>query len=299
MRAPDVLEEARALVPGLEPAPGRVRRSVKCVLVPCAVRGRAAIVKKLYGPDAPWRWYLAREIALGRAFARDPPPVRVPRLLAGDAARGLVVMERLSGRPLGAVRHDPRGRAVASDEAWRTLLELRCAIAAWSPPATITSAPAPDAATRAEMRARLLEDPSAPLAWAADGLARCAALGLLDARDAARLTHAIDADGARFQHGDLLLRNVVCDREGALAVVDWECAGPHPRAWDAALLSVWAPRWAREALRAEHAAEAFDACAAFALARELAFRRSRGASDPVSARLRADLAALLARTPAC
>ncbi len=66
------------------------------------------------------------------------------------------------------------------------------------------------------------------------------------------------------------LRNALLDASGALALVDWECAGEHAEAWDAALLWVFAPDWVRERLAAGYGSEgasraAFLACVAFAL----------------------------------
>jgi hypothetical protein len=274
------------------------------MLVPCTVGGRDVMVKRLYGPDAPWRWYVAREIAQLRAFALEPPPVRAPSLVAGDPACGILVMERLPGRPLASRRHDPSGRQTVPDETWAALLEAHRAIAGWARGLALSPEVAPDRATVRAMRERLLEDPSAPLAWVIDGLERCASRGLIDSKHTPRFTAAITRAGVGFQHGDLLLRNVLVasphlrlssPRPVALSIADWECAGPHPKPWDAALLWVWAPAWARRALRADHEPDAFDGCVAFALAREISYRRSRGRGDPVCVRLRRELDTLLTR----
>ena len=138
----------------------------------------------------------------------------------------------------------------------------------------------PPPRVRAQLRARLLEDPTAPT-WIADGAARC---GL-----PARVVDAIRALPVAFAHGDLLLRNVVADADGGeLGFVDWECAGPYPAGWDRALL------WTQlgPASRAHLAAP--PALCAFALAREIRFLHAFRASDrhPELVRHRADLARL-------
>jgi len=135
------------------------------------------------------------------------------------------------------------------------------------------------------MRARLLEDPTSPTGWISSGLVACAKRGLLDAEIAERL--AKDVKGAAFQHGDLLLRNVMRDSQG-LAVIDWECAGAHAEGWDAALLSVFAPTWAREELADGCDAASSRACFVFALLREIVFRH--GKSDAITGRLEDELA---------
>lgn len=294
-----ILAAARAVVPGLVRAPGLpTRRSIKCALVPAIADGRRVIVKALHGRDVPWRWYLEREIALYDAFRRDPPPVSVPELVGADAARGLLVVTHVEGRPLATARHDPRARAHPSDERWRALLSARAAIASWDAGRSLARL-SPNADVVRALRARVLEDPSAT-GWIADGARRCAELGVLRQEDAERIVAALAGAPVAFQHGDLLLRNVIA-RADALTFVDWECAGPHLACWDAALLWVWAPAWARtELARAFEAhADALTACVAFAFAREIALRMSlrRGEpeADPIGRRLRDALADVLRR----
>ena len=256
-----------------------VRRSIKCVLEPCEFRGQPAIRKRLEKTTAPWRFYMRREIALYEAFAKTNLPVRVPKMLAHDAERGFIVLERIEGNPLASSRHKvPTDRAT-----WNEVIDIARAIRTMR--AKVTVKPAKED-VRA-MRSRLLEDPTSP--WIADGLVECARRKLIDERVAKKL--AKDLKRPLFQHGDLLLRNILRDDRG-LVVVDWECAGPHAEGWDAALLSVFAPPFARDLLARDVDDASLRACFVFALLREIVFRR--GKEDAISARLEEDLANALA-----
>ena len=256
-----------------------VRRSIKCVLEPSEFRGRPAVRKRLYKTGPPWRFYMRREIALYEAFAKTKLPVRVPKMLAHDAERGFIVLELIDGEPLAPSRHKvPTDRAT-----WNEIIDVARAIRTMNAKVAVK----PDADDVRAMRKRLLEDPTSP--WIAEGLALCARRKLIDERVAKKL--AKDLKGPRFQHGDLLLRNVLRDARG-LVVVDWECAGPHADGWDAALLSVFAPTFARTELAKDIDAASLRACFVFALLREIVFRR--GKEDAISARLEEDLANALA-----
>lgn len=229
----------------------KTRRSIKCEIAPF---GKDAVKKRLVRTDPPWPFYLKREIAIHRAFAKIDLPVRVPKML--DAGEDFIVFEKIDdGEPLAEQRHRvPQDRAT-----WEEVIAIARAIRTID--VSIDVQPSPD--DRAAMRARLLEDPTSP--WIANGLR----------------AHGYDALAKEvkpdvFQHGDLLLRNIVGN-----AVVDWECAGPHAEGWDAALLSVFAPDWAREALAAPRA------CFVWALLREIAFRK--GKADAIMERLEDDL----------
>jgi hypothetical protein len=248
------------------------------VLEPCEFRGCAAIRKRLEKTAPPWRFYMRREIALYEAFAKTKLPVRVPKMLSHDADRGFIVLERIEGNPLAPSRHKvPTDRAT-----WNEVIDIARAIRTMH--RAIRVKPSKEDITA--MRSRLLEDPTSP--WIADGLIECARRKLIDDRVAKKL--AKDLKRPVFQHGDLLLRNVVRDHRG-LVVVDWECAGPHAEGWDAALLSVFAPPVARAALADGIDAASLRACYVFALLREIVFRR--GKEDAISERLEEDLAEAL------
>jgi Ser/Thr protein kinase RdoA (MazF antagonist) len=247
-----------ALCPSFRPD-GPPRRYRKSVIVPGVVDGRAVVAKcsLRLDPDGPWRWYAEREHTLYEHFARDPPPVRVPRLIAGDPARGVLVIERFQGAPMATRRRAgrPLGRALLSR--LRELIERLAAWGASAPPAVL-----PTPVQRMRMRADLLEDPAAPHDWLVAAAERCAARGHLDADVAT----ALRGRRCQFAHGDLLLRNVF-EVDGEVGLVDWECAGLHPVGWDLALLSVQ--------VAAEEAASlaADPALVAVAGAREEFYRR--------------------------
>ncbi|HEY2368513.1 MAG TPA: aminoglycoside phosphotransferase family protein [Polyangiaceae bacterium] len=218
---------------------------------------------------------MRREIAVYEAFAKTKLPVRVPKMLEHDIERGFIVLERIEGNPLAPSRHEvPTDRAT-----WNDVIDVARAIRTMR----VKVAVKPDAEDVRAMRSRLLEDPTSP--WIADGLIECARRKLIDERAAKRL--AKDLKPPVFQHGDLLLRNVLRDGRG-LVVVDWECAGPHAEGWDAALLSAFAPPFARAALADGLDPASSRACYVFALLRELVFRR--GKEDAIRARLEEDLA---------
>jgi hypothetical protein len=263
-----------------------VRRSIKCVIEPTQFGERNAVKKRLERTEAPWTFYMRREIAIYRAFAKLELPVRVPRMLDADAEQGFIILERIEGKPLAPRRHVvPKDRPT-----WEALIAIARAIRSIA--CTIDIEPTSD--DRKAMRARLLEDPTAPTEWIASGLVACAARGLIAPDVAGELVKNVK--GAVFQHGDLLLRNVIrCSlAEGSgLAIVDWECAGTHAEGWDAALLSVFAPPWARTELARGLDPASFHACFVFALLREIVFRRGR--SDPIMGRLEDELARALSQ----
>jgi hypothetical protein len=264
-------------------ATGPVRRARKSELQPGTFRGVPALAKRLRSTSPVWRWYFAHELAVYRAFAEVPPPVRAPRLLAADA--DTLVIELIPGTPL-ATRRTPHAELAPAtiDE----LVAIHARLASWRGSIAAETLPA---AVRSALRTRLLEDPTAP-AWIADGIRRAATAYHLFAPDvAARLVEVLDGAPTAFAHGDLLLRNVV---GGAL--VDWECAGMHLRDWDLALLwSQLAPDGRAYLERGRGAA--FTALCAFAVAREIRFLHAYRVRDrhPDLVRQRTDLAALVAR----
>jgi hypothetical protein len=287
------LDAATNLLPDFRPSAEQVRQSIKCVVLPGWLGERAVVVKKVVAPEPLWSWYLHREAELYQRFRTTPPPVAAPALIAADTSRQVMVLERAPGEPIAFKRHDVQKLDRPTCEA---LLAARRSIADWSAGLELAPRSAPDAASVAMMRSRLLEDPSAPLQWFTEGIARSATLKLISDEHAQMLEAALVAHPTiRFAHGDLLLRNVIRADDGKLTLIDWECAGAHPEGWDAALLWVWMPEWARQSLRddfereGEGAACAFLACVAFALLRELKFRSSRSKRDVVIERLNKDL----------
>lgn len=227
---------------------GAPLRARKSRVLAGTLDGRAVVAKQR-NPDRVWRWYFANEVAVYRAGLPYAPQL----IAASDDV--LVVAD--AGAPL-ATRRRPH-----ADVDLRRFLALRDALADLALP---VPPPAPSA-----LRHRLLEDPSDPR-WIHDGLV---------GRGYPQLADAIPDDLATC-HGDLLLRNVCTD-----AVVDWECAGRHPRDWDLGLLYTQLSHASRADLL-RLAGRSILPLAAWALIRELKFARTPDAA------LRAELAAILA-----
>ncbi len=288
-RGRELAAEARSLLPSFRPRPATLRRTLKSLVLAGDSDAGPVLCKKLVREDALWRWYFARELALQRAFAAEPPPLRVARALGADPERALLLVEELPGPPLARLRRleEPLDPALIADA-----VELCTSLARWQRGLALAPSDPPPPAARRAMRARLLEDPSAPEAWVREGIERATELGLCDAELAGASLAAIAVHPrVAFAHGDLLPRNLL-RVDGGLAPVDWECAGSHLEGWDRALLWANLPqaRAALEAAAGEAPREraAFWACVGFALVRELKFRRARP-GDPRALELRTEL----------
>lgn len=280
--------EVRELLPSFQPRPRTLRRTLKSIVIAGDSGAGPVLCKKLVHADPLWRWYFARELELYRGFATELPPVRVPRPIASDPERQLLIVEELPGPPLARLR-----RAAAGDDALVAQAVALCTqLAGWTRGLALAPSAPPPAALQRALRSRLLEDPSAPVGWVRDGVARGVALGLCDAALASAVLAAIEAHPrTTFAHGDLLPRNLL-RVDGGLAPVDWECAGSYLEGWDRALLWVNLPA-ARSRIEATFSdggagRAAFWACAGFALVRELKFRRARP-GDPRADELRVEL----------
>jgi hypothetical protein len=243
-------------------------RSQKCVVAFGELAGARVCVKMLHHDAPPWAWYFAREqLVLDQLPATLPAPRLRMRVTSESAT--LLVVDELAGRALAHHRHVARPPAPALVEACLALAEQIESLA-------LAPASPPSPAITKLLRRRLLEDPSAPLEWVHAGIDRCASRGHLAAAQAERMHAALDAyPRIASCHGDFLPRNLIADGRH-VAACDWECAGPHARDWDRALL--WANLGERERAPIEAAvaapgerARAFRALAGFALARELEF----------------------------
>ncbi|MGW4471968.1 hypothetical protein ACWENQ_20050 [Nonomuraea sp. NPDC004354] len=180
--------------------------------------GRQPVVAKLLLDRAPfWRAMFTREVHVYRAFTTSPPPVRAPRLVAADAETGVLITERLSGRPLHADRY-PRGPLAVGDLS--AVLDAVDALTRWGPPAPL----------RGEGRD------------AADRLDRYHHDGLLDAAVHRALAALLAEAGPerRFAHGDVLPANIwlTGDPGAPVSFLDWEFAGLFLPGRDLALLWV-------------------------------------------------------------
>ncbi|HEX4456175.1 MAG TPA: phosphotransferase [Kofleriaceae bacterium] len=289
----DFAQRVAALCPGfVATAPPRAFR--KSQILVGNVAGVPVLAKRLIKPDAVWAWYFARELALYRMFASAPPGVRTPRLIA--AADDVLVIERIGGEPLAAKR---RPGATLPIRTIGALLAASDALARYTSPPM----PKPVARMHARLHERLLEIPGEP-SWAQDGLRLAARRGLLAEPIARTFDDALARYPATaFGHGDLLLRNAICDDDDDLVLVDWECAGVHPRDWDRALLWTQLAPLARgfveDAVRDSGGRwRAFLALVSFALVRELRFCDAFAPSDKSRAEraaIEAELAAVAAR----
>jgi hypothetical protein len=286
---PDRLARA---CPGFVPSEASFR-TAKCIVTFGHLFGIPAVAKALGPREGPWRWYFERELALFRTFARSPAPVRVAALLAESEVDGVLVFERLDGRPLCETR---MARAPLGDGLLEALLQSldQWATIAVSDPRWPSVAPT-DAERRA-LRAQLLEDPSAPLGWIQEGLSESARKKLLSQRVVDDALFALAAHPrTRSSHGDLLLRNVLGLADARVAWIDLECAGPHAEGWDLGLLWVNAHDEDRPAIDARARAlgdggyRAWAACALFACAREKLYRARSRQDDHRGLRLESDI----------
>ena len=270
---PALADRVHAVCPAFKPE-GGIARTSKSRLIRGLLAGKAVVAKVIMGNAPVWHWLLAREIALYKHFGTMTPPVRVPRLVAADAAAGVLVMEHLAGRRLAAGRY---ANQLLKPTKVRILLDALDALASWNPGPMATQ-PAPDIN---DVRARMLPDPTAPLGWYRDAIERCRDRSLLSAAAAQWIHRVLDRHPlVAFAHGDLLLRNVLWDADGP-AFVDWEDAGMHPACWDLALLWVGLEAGGREIVEnraialPEPRRELFAAGRLLAVARELYIRRYR------------------------
>ena len=285
-----IVDLVRAELPGLR-LDGPLARSLKCHVLAGSLDDRPVVIKWLDRPDPPWAWYFERERRLLAAFAAAGERDVVPELLASGPR--WMALARRPGLALATGRLAPDATDSAVVAALRARARLARTTTAWP------DLPA-DAPTHAELRARLLEDPRDGLGWCTDGLARGAALGLIDPPDAALAIDALRAWPVLARsHGDLLPRNVLVDGDAA-HLVDLECAGDHPEAWDHALLWANLPTGLRPLVEADFdlstfpRRRAFWACVVFALVRETKFARGRRLADALRSTLRDAVIALRA-----
>ena len=154
-----------------------------------------------------------REVSAYRAFVRHRPPARLPKLVAADTERCVLLLERIPGRPAARERHPVNTPAPGEV---RAILGAVRSLNLWRPPAGTFER---------------------PLDYQRE-VARYHALGLLTDRDAGdlqQLLHGLAHTARQFCHGDALLENVVLAPSGPV-LVDWEQAGWYLPGYDLALL---------------------------------------------------------------
>jgi aminoglycoside phosphotransferase len=289
----DFAARVAVLCPGFV-ADGSARPARKSELITGRIGERAVIAKRLKKPNAVWGWYLEHETAIYRAFAAQAPGVNAPGLIA--ATSDMLVVDLLPGDPLADRR---RPNAALPIRTIAALIAAHDQLSRYAP--KVAFAP-PSPRVRAQLRERLLEDPSDPT-WVRDGVRLCGRREEIDGELAKRIDQALAAYPATaFSHGDLLLRNAIADSddEEELGLVDWECAGVHPRDWDLALL------WSQLAGPARTIVEdavrdsgirwrAFLGMVIFAFARELRFLDAFPNTDTARAEVTAELAKVVER----
>ncbi|MEU4894961.1 aminoglycoside phosphotransferase family protein [Streptomyces sp. NPDC044780] len=195
-----------------------LRRSGRSVLLVGTAGRGTAVAKCLLDHSSAWAERFRREIAMYRAFVRQRPPVRVPRLIAADPDNCALVIERMPGRIASAQRHptEPPPRADLG-----AVLGAIHRVNQWRPPADVFDAPI-DYAAR---------------------LVRYHELGLLTDRDMGDLqkllrgvSHGSGRQApAQFCHGDALLSNVLLSPAGPV-LLDWDHAGWYLPGYDLATL---------------------------------------------------------------
>ncbi|MET7641260.1 aminoglycoside phosphotransferase family protein [Streptomyces sp. NPDC005438] len=215
--------------PDFQPAQ-LLRASGRSVLL-LGTAGRSAVVAKCLSDSSPvWTEQLRQEVAAYRTFVRHRPTVRAPRLVAADPDGGVLVTERVPGRPAALRRHpwEP-----PSEGTGRAVVGAVQRLNQWLPPADTFE--------------RRIDYPVR--------LARYHELGLLTDRDLGDLQKLLvgiaQATGRcglpwQFNHGDALLPNALL-APGGVAMVDWEHAGWYLPGYD--LATLWSTLGEAPALR--------------------------------------------------
>ncbi|MEE1828725.1 phosphotransferase [Streptomyces sp. BE20] len=182
--------------------------------------GRAPVVAKCLAPQAVRSEHFEQlvsdfhhEVAVYRAFVRHRPPVRLPRLVAADHDRCVLVMERVPGRPAARERHPVN--APTPGEV-RALLTAVRTLNLWRPPTDVFQ-------PRLDYQLEI---------------ARYHSVGQLTDRDAGDLRgllHGLGHVPLQLCHGDALLSNMLLAPSGPV-LVDWEQAGWYLPGYDLAVL---------------------------------------------------------------
>ncbi|MBZ4324031.1 phosphotransferase [Streptomyces huiliensis] len=195
-------------------APGQVlRRSGRSVLLVGTAGRTGAVAKCLLDRSPAGTERFRQEIAAYRTFVRHRPPIRVPRLIAADPENGVLVVERMPGRPAATRRH-PSDTPPRADV--RVALGAVCRVNLWQPPVGMFDM---------------------PLDYAKH-ITRYHELGLLTDRDMGdlqKLLHGLAHVQGQFCHGDAQLANMLLSPAGPV-LVDWGQAGWYLPGYDLATL---------------------------------------------------------------
>ncbi|PYC82174.1 phosphotransferase [Streptomyces tateyamensis] len=201
-------------------SPRQVLRQEGAHILVTGLIGRTAVVAKCLNPQAVQadrRGLLVdrfrREVAVYRAFVRHRPPVRMPRLVAADHDRCVLVMERIPGRPAAIERHP--ANAPTPGEV-RAILGAVRGLNLWCPPTDVFQQ---------------------PLDYQFE-IGRYHSVGQLTDRDASdlrQLMHGLGHTNWQLNHGDALLTNVMLAPSGPV-LLDWEQTGWYLPGYDLAVL---------------------------------------------------------------
>ncbi|MFG1927483.1 phosphotransferase [Cryptosporangium sp. NPDC048952] len=194
--------------------PGAVlHRSSTSFVIAGSVDLHPVVAKVLAGSSPFWREHFLRELEAYRLFETVPPPVRTPQLLAADAERGVLLLERVFGRPLARERHPTA--SIPPTELAGALTELR-QLGKWQPPVgqswIVNYTPRIDRARRQ---------------------------GMFDDVDRAAVAELARRSAGHWElaHGDPELDNILLTRDG-FVFLDWATAGLYLAGFDLAALWV-------------------------------------------------------------
>lgn len=189
-----------------------LRASDKSLLAYGDRDGVPVVIKVLRTDEEFWQAKFTREIRLYQAFAENPPPVRVPRLVHADG-HSVLVIEHIPGRPVAAERYPEQPLPAATLD---TLLDTITAFAGWTPPPGVL----------------------APVFDYPDRVQRYHRAGFFDAEDRSAL-HALLAETPppwQANHGDPLPANLLLTEPGGCVLLDFEFTGLFLPGFDLAML---------------------------------------------------------------
>lgn len=190
-----------------------LHRSSTSLVVAGTVDLRPVVAKVLAGGSPFWRERFLREVEAYRLFESMNPPVRTPRLLTADSTRGVILLERVFGRPLATDRHPTT--SIPIPQLAGALTELR-QLSKWQPPVgqswIVNYSPRIDRARRQ---------------------------GVFDDADRAAVAELARRAAGQWElaHGDLVLSNVLKTRDG-FVFLDWATVGLYLAGFDLAQLWV-------------------------------------------------------------
>lgn len=188
-----------------------LHRTSKTLLAAGTLGQQRVAVKILLGHDPFWAAKWHHELCVYQAFAGNPPPLRVPRLLYTDNSR-MLVLEWLDGQRLDDDRYPRRAITTAETE---TVLNCVRTLNMWPAPASFGA---------------VLDYP--------DRFRRYHDKGYLTGADHDALQRLLAHAGqpSQLNHGDPLPSNILIDTTQGAALLDWEFTGLFLPGFDLAML---------------------------------------------------------------